>query len=87
MPTRTNLLASGDTELASPTFAVDAGSPATIHVNAATGNPSVELERYDGTSYFPLGKIFKPGIIVSGQGTYRVKRIPQGIAVQVDVEK
>lgn len=86
MPTRTNLIANGDTLATSATFDVDAGSPATVHVNGE-GNAKVELLRSDGTSLFPIGEIFRPGIVIVGQGKYAVRRMPRGQNTQVDLEK
>lgn len=86
MPTRTNLIANGDTLATSASFDVDAGSPATVHVNGE-GNPKVDLLRFDGTTYFPIGEIFKPGMVIVGQGKYAVRRNPRGANTQVDLEK
>lgn len=86
MPTRTNLLASGTTPGNSATFTVDAGAPATLHLN---GTPfcKVQLQRFDGTNYYSVMEVFSPGIVVAGQGTYRVRREDSPVAFQVDVEK
>lgn len=86
MPTRTNLLASGTTPGNSSTFTVDAGAPATLHLNG-TNACKVQLQRFDGTNYYPVMEVYGPGIVVAGQGTYRVYRDNSPVAFQVDVEK
>lgn len=89
MPTRTNLLTSGTTAANSPTFVVDAGAPAAIHIASASpdSNMAAVLERYDGTSYYTVGQIAFPGAVVQGIGTYRVRRNKVPVAFAVDVEK
>jgi hypothetical protein len=86
MPTRTNLIASGNAYAASATFTVDAGTPATIHLNGAA-YANCRIERYDGTNYYNMATIVSPGAVIMGQGTYRAVRDPIGITFQVDVEK
>ena len=92
MPTRTQLLAAANTAASSPTFTVDAGAPASLHLKSSADsaidqNEMVILERYDGTRYSYVATIKPPGVTVSGIGTYRVRREAQTTAVGVDVEK
>ena len=93
MPTRTELLAAGTSALASPTFTVDSGASATVHLKGAAGgaidaNERLILEREISTNVFSyVADLIPPGVTVTGIGTYRVRREVQATAVGADVEK
>lgn len=87
----TNLLTTGTTSANSSDFTLAAGESATIALKDATGNTvsggvKVYIDIKDDTgAYFQVDRLGpdKPAVVLSGIGTYRIRRVASSVAVGV----